>query len=32
LVSEVALERVGGLDFVSALNLLVGYGQGAYFF
>ena len=25
-------ERDGGLDFVGALNLLVGYGQGAYFF
>lgn len=22
----------GGLDFVGALNLLVGYGQGTYFF
>ena len=25
-------QRDGGLDFVGALNLLVGYGQGTYFF
>lgn len=25
-------KRDDGLDFVGALNLLVGYGQGAYFF
>ena len=25
-------QRNGGLDFVGALNLLVGYGQGTYFF
>jgi hypothetical protein len=25
-------QRDGGLDFVGALNLLVRYGQGTYFF
>jgi len=25
-------QRDGGFDFVGALNFLVGYGQGTYFF
>jgi len=25
-------QRDGSLDFIGALNLLVGYGQGTYFF